>query len=44
MEDWRDYFETPYEVEAHGRERGLLIGFLVQWNDMQPALDELLLN
>jgi hypothetical protein len=44
VEDWRDYFETPYEVEAHGRERGLLIGFLVQWNDMQPALDELLLN
>ena len=44
VEDWRDYFETPYEVEAHGRERGLLIGFLVQWNDMQPAIDELLLN
>ena len=44
LEDFRDYYELPYEVEARGNERGLLIGFLVQWNDMQPALDELLLN
>ena len=44
LEDFRDYYELPYEVEARGNERGLLIGFLVQWNDMQPALDELMLN
>ena len=40
LEDFRDYFDLPYEVEARGKERGLLIGFLVQWNDMQPILDE----
>ena len=42
LEDFRDYYELPYEVEARGNERGLLIGFLVQWNDMQPVLDEYL--
>jgi len=42
LEDFRDYYELPYEVEARGKERGLLIGFLVQWNDMQPILDEYL--
>ena len=42
LEDFRDYYELPYEVEARGNERGLLIGFLVQWNDMQPILDEYL--
>ena len=44
LEDFRDYYELPYEVEARGKERGLLIGFLVQWNDMQPVLDEYLKN
>ena len=42
LEDFRDYYELPYEVEARGNERGLLIGFLVQWNDMQPIIDEYL--
>ena len=44
LEDFRDYFELPYEIEAYGRSRGLLTGFLVQWTDMQPAIDEYLKN
>jgi len=38
IEDIRDYYDLPYEVEARGRERGLLIGFLIQWNDMQEVI------
>ena len=44
LEDFRDYYELPYEVEARGNERGLLIGFLVQWNDMQDDINKLLKN
>jgi hypothetical protein len=44
LEDFIDYYELPYEVEARGKERGLLIGFLVQWNDMQDDINELLKN
>ena len=44
LEDFIDYYELPYEVEARGKERGLLIGFLVQWNDMQDDINKLLKN
>ncbi len=26
-----EYFELPYEIEAYGREKGLLIAFLAFW-------------
>ena len=36
-----DYYELPYEIEAHGREYGLLVGFLVMWNQIE---DEVMKN
>jgi hypothetical protein len=30
-----DYFQTPYEIEAYGREKGLLLGFLVRWEEIE---------
>ena len=44
VEDYRDYYELPYEVEARGKERGLLIGFLVKWTDMEDKIKDLLNN
>ena len=36
------YYELPYEGEAYGREYGLLVGFLVVWNNIEKELkDEL---
>ena len=31
-------FELPYEIEAYGREKGLLIGFLAIWKDIEEML------
>ena len=36
-----DYYELPFEIEAHGREYGLLVGFLVMWNDLEKQFEEL---
>ena len=33
-----EYFELPYEIEAYGREKGLLIGFLAIWKDIEEML------
>ena len=33
-----DYFETPYEIEAFGRERGLLVCFLARWSEIEKEL------
>ena len=29
-----DYFDLPYEIEAYGRERGLLVTFLAFWKQI----------
>ena len=29
------YYDLPYEIEAHGREYGLLFGFLLVWTDIE---------
>ena len=29
--DLREYFDLPYEIEAYGREKGLLLSFLAFW-------------
>jgi|TARA_R110000744_G_C19000638_1_gene521766 hypothetical protein len=34
-----DYFQTPYEIEAYGREKGLLLGFLVRWEEIEKKMD-----
>jgi len=36
-----DYYDLPYEIEAYGREYGLLVGFLVMWNDLEKQFEEL---
>ena len=33
-----DYFELPYEIEAYGREKGLLVGFLAIWKNLEDQL------
>ena len=33
-----EYFELPYEIEAYGRERGLLVSFLVYWANIEKEL------
>ncbi len=33
-----DYFELPYEIEAYGREKGLLVGFLAIWKGIEEKL------
>ena len=33
-----DYFELPYEIEAYGREKGLLVGFLAIWKHLEDKL------
>ena len=33
-----DYFETPYEIEAYGREKGLLVSFLARWAEIEKEL------
>ena len=34
-----DYFELPYEIEAYGREKGLLYGFLLMWKDVETQIN-----
>ena len=33
-----DQLETPYEIEAYGREKGLLISFFMKWKEIEEAL------
>ena len=33
-----EYFELPYEIEAYGREKGLLVGFLAIWKNIEEEL------
>ena len=34
-----EYFELPYEIEAYGREKGLLIAFLTFWKGVCEEFD-----
>ncbi len=33
-----DHLETPYEIEAYGREKGLLVSFLMRWKEIEEEL------
>ena len=33
-----DQLETPYEIEAYGREKGLLVSFLLRWKEIEEEL------
>ena len=34
----KEYFELPYEIEAYGREKGLLYGFLLVWKNIETEI------
>ena len=34
-----EYFDLPYEIEAYGRERGLLVSFLIFWNTIEEQFE-----
>lgn len=36
--DYIEYYDLPYEIEAHGRERGLFIGFLSIWDELKEKI------
>ena len=33
-----DHLETPYEIEAYGKEKGLLISFFMKWKEIEKEL------
>ena len=33
-----EYYDLPYEIEAYGREKGLLAGFLMVWKNIESEL------
>jgi len=35
---YEEYFELPYEIEAYGREKGLLARFLIKWTEIEKEL------
>ena len=41
VDNLMDYYELPFEIEAHGREYGLLVGFLVMWTELEKDFNEL---
>ena len=38
VETLLDYFDLPYEIEAYGKEKGLLVGFLSIWKHLEDEL------
>ena len=30
-----EYYDQPFEIEAHGREKGLLFSFLERWKEIE---------
>ena len=37
-ENLAEYFKLPYEIEAYGREKGLLCGFMMTWKNIENEL------
>ena len=33
-----DHLDTPYEVEAYGKEKGLLVSFFIKWKEIEETL------
>ena len=33
-----DHLDTPYEIEAYGKEKGLLVSFFIKWKEIEEAL------
>ena len=30
--------KTPYEIEAYGREKGLLVSFFIKWKEIEEKM------
>ena len=39
VETLTEYYDLPYEIEAYGREKGLLISFLAFWKSISEEFD-----
>jgi hypothetical protein len=37
-DNFDEYFEQPFEIEAHGRERGLMYAFMLRWRDIEKEM------
>lgn len=37
-DNFDEYFEQPFEIEAYGRERGLMNAFLLRWKEIEKEL------
>ena len=37
-ENFDEYFEQPFEIEAHGRERGLMYTFMLRWKEIEEEM------
>jgi len=33
-----EQLKTPYEIEAYGREKGLLVSFFIKWKEIEEAM------
>ena len=33
-----EQLKTPYEVEAYGREKGLLVSFFIKWKEIEEKM------
>ena len=33
-----EQLKTPYEVEAYGKERGLLVSFFIKWKEIEEVM------
>ena len=33
-----EHLKTPYEVEAYGKERGLLVSFFIKWKEIEEVM------
>ena len=40
IENILDYYDLPHEIEAYGREKGLLVGFLAAWSIIEEEFGE----
>ena len=37
-DNFDEYFEQPFEIEAHGRERGLMYAFMLRWKEIEKEM------
>ena len=33
-----EQLKTPYEIEAYGREKGLLVSFFIKWKEIEEVM------